>query len=263
MSLTQLPPTASNIQSQSALITIPESTGGTGPYKHNLYRSTVTGFTPAAGNEVATLLAVGTLTFQDTGLIPNTVYYYVAEAVDTGNGNATQQSTQFTMASTLSQQLSQNVAAPTEIAGTVDQQFSANSFEGVIDAGFGGTAYPGQAVKIVNTNTPFPTFTPCTANNDPVWGFINYDYIKPSYVAGDRISVSRGGNVIRLFATQTIAKGAEVMLDITAVAAVQNVVGAGGSGSASLVGEAYDQMANNGIPARVFLRCPSIPLVTG
>ena len=259
----QTPPVASNITDQTALISWAEATGGTGPYQHNLYRSSINGFTPGAGNKIASALASGVLSFQDTGLIPNTVYYYVVEAIDTGNGNTTVQSTQYTMPTTSQQSLSPNVAAPTEIAGTVDQMFSANSHEGVIDAGFNGTVYPGQAVKIVDASTPFPTFTPCTANNDPVWGFVNFDYVHPNFKAGDRVSISRGGNVIRLFATQTIAKGAEVVLDTTATAAVQNVVGAGGSGTASLVGEAYDQGANNGIPFRVFLRCPSIPLVTG
>lgn len=258
MAFAQLPPTASNIQSQSALIAWPEATGGTGPYKHNLYRSSVTGFTPGAGNKIASLLASGVLSFQDTGLIPNTVYYYVVEADDTGNADALVQSSQFTMATTLPQQLSQNVAVPTEVAGTVDQMFSANSFEGVIDAAVVGNVYPGQFVKVVNASTPFPTFTPATADGDDVFGTVNFDSIKPFYIAGDRVSVSSKGNVVRLFATETIAKGAQVCLDTTATAAVQ----ATGHTGKSVVGRAYDQGANNGIPFRVMLACPLTPTAT-
>lgn len=196
MALAQAPPTASNIQAQSAQITWPEATGGTGPYFQKVYRSSVTGFTPGAGNLVflGALIAGGNgvLTFNDTGLIPNTVYYYVVQVVDTGAGSATANSTQFTMASTSQMQLSQNVAVPTEIAGTVDQQFNVNSHEAVVDGAVVGNIYPGQAVLLVNSSTPFPTVTQAVNATDAVWGFVEYDNIKPFYVAGDRISVSLG-----------------------------------------------------------------------
>lgn len=247
---------AANIQSQTATINWTAASGGTGPYSYNVYRSTTTGFATGAGNLIATL-GVGVLTFNDTGLIPNTVYYYVVDSLDTGNANAVAASAQFTMASTLPQQLSQNQAVPTQIAGTVDSQFSSESFDCVIDASVVGTLYPGQAVMLKDTTTPYRTVVPAVNANDNVWGFIQYDFIHQSFVAGTPCTVSTGGNVIRLFATQTIAKGTQVCYDPTAIAAVQNTQANGGSGAATIVGYALQQGANNGVPFAVYQKTPT------
>lgn len=254
--LTQPAPTATLITDQTAQISWVSASGGTGPYTPSLYRSTTTGFTPGAGNLVA-LLPAGTLTYKDTGLIPNTVYYYAVQSTDS-LGATPSAVNQLTMTSTLGQSLSQNVAVPTQIAGTVDQQFSSNSFEGMIDPSVTGNVYPGQAVMIYNSTIKGLTFVPCTAATDPVFGFVNYDFIHSSFTGGTPVSVSSAGNVVRLFATETIAKGAEVCLDITATAAVQ----ASGHTGNTIVGYAMDQMSNNGVVGRVMLRCPLIPAAT-
>jgi hypothetical protein len=52
---------------------------------YNVYRSTTSGFVPAAGNRIAS--GVGATVYADNvGLVGGTTYYYVVRAVDAGNG---------------------------------------------------------------------------------------------------------------------------------------------------------------------------------
>jgi Protein of unknown function (DUF4054) len=73
----------------ASLISAPAS-GGTGPYTYQWYRSVSappTGpFVPSALN---ILVGETALTLLDTSLIPNTVYYYILVATDTGNASVT------------------------------------------------------------------------------------------------------------------------------------------------------------------------------
>lgn len=80
----------SGIQANQATLTSAVATGGTGPYDYQWYRSTTPGFTPGVGNILAGKTA---LSFTDTGLSGNTNYYYAVIATDTGNADATAQST--------------------------------------------------------------------------------------------------------------------------------------------------------------------------
>ena len=65
---------------------------------YNIYRSTTSGFTPAAGNQIAASLSVGL--YADMGLTASTTYYYVVEAVNSaGSTDAAQVSTTTTAAS--------------------------------------------------------------------------------------------------------------------------------------------------------------------
>jgi hypothetical protein len=50
------------------------------PVNYDVFRSATSGFTPAAGNQIAS--AQPGTTYADTGLIAATTYYYVVEAVD-------------------------------------------------------------------------------------------------------------------------------------------------------------------------------------
>ncbi len=55
-----------------------------GGVAYNVYRDTTSGFTPAAGNRIASgVTATG---YTDTGLTGGTTYYYVVRAFDTSNG---------------------------------------------------------------------------------------------------------------------------------------------------------------------------------
>jgi fibronectin type 3 domain-containing protein len=56
-----------------------------GPLTYNVYRSTTTPFTPAAGNRIAS--GLGTTSYTDaTGLANGTTYYYIVRAVDSAIG---------------------------------------------------------------------------------------------------------------------------------------------------------------------------------
>jgi len=57
-----------------------------GPLTYNVYRSTSSGFTPSAGNRIATGIT-GTAYSDSSGtLVSSTTYYYIVRAVDTSNG---------------------------------------------------------------------------------------------------------------------------------------------------------------------------------
>lgn len=69
--------------------------GGTAPKTYAFYRSTTSGFTPASGNLVQSSTAS---TLSDTGLSPNTTYYYVVRVTDSAGTPATMTSTQLSLA---------------------------------------------------------------------------------------------------------------------------------------------------------------------
>jgi beta-galactosidase len=94
--------TASATSSGQISLTWGASTAGSNcSVGYNVYRSTAPGFTPGAGNQVATSLT-GTA-FADTGLTPSTTYYYVVEAVDgSGMSAASNQASAETLASSAS-----------------------------------------------------------------------------------------------------------------------------------------------------------------
>lgn len=55
------------------------ATGGSAPYAYQWHRSTSSGFTPGVGTTIA---GATNLTLNDSGLTPNTVYYYVLRVTD-------------------------------------------------------------------------------------------------------------------------------------------------------------------------------------
>lgn len=87
------PPTAPGTIAASATsstqigLTWGASTAGSGcTVSYNVFRSTVSGFTPAAANQIASGLTAAAYT--DTGLSASTNYYYVVEAVDAAGTSA-------------------------------------------------------------------------------------------------------------------------------------------------------------------------------
>jgi hypothetical protein len=80
---------------RSCVLSTSVATGGTGPYTYQWYKSTVSGFTPAAGNLVAGATSASNTTF--TGLLPSTTYYFKVVATDTGAGNATSTSAELSV----------------------------------------------------------------------------------------------------------------------------------------------------------------------
>lgn len=226
------------------------ATAGTGPYTYQWYRSTVTGFSPAGGNIIAGATA---LALNDSGLTPLTGYYYKVVATDTGHSNDQVTYTQLAVVTT-QPTLSQNQFSITEFLGVPDLRFNSNTVAVQIDVSQATPLYAGAAVKIVDSVGGIPKVVGCVANSDEVLGFINYDIKTPAYVAGTPCEISMSSNVIYLYATGAISRGAQVQLDLTTLGGVAQLVGSSG---ADIVGWAYDKASAPGQLIRVHVKTPS------
>lgn len=226
------------------------ATAGTSPYTYQWYRSTTTGFSPGGGNIIS---GATSLTLNDTGLIPGTLYYYKVVATDTGHSNDTAEYTQLAVTTT-APELSQNQFAMTSLLGVVDQQFNYNTSAVDIASTQATALAAGAAVKMADVGGGAPKVVGCSANSDEVLGFINYDIKSRTFVAGDRAQISKAGNVIYLYATEAIARGVQVSLDLTTNGGVASAAGNTGD---RIVGWAYDKATAAGDLIRVFLMTPS------
>jgi hypothetical protein len=240
----------SSVSSNSAQLSSAAATGGVGPITYQWYRSTTSGFTPGAGSLIAGATA---LTLSDTGLIPNTVYYYEVVATDTGNGNATASSAQLPLTTT-PQQLSPNQFAQVPIAGMLDLRFDYDTVSVQIDASQATPLYSGMWVKMVDSADGIPKVIGCAANSDEALGPINFDVKSVAFNAGDRCEISMEGNVIYLYTTGAISRGKQVTMDIAASASVAQAVPSSG---AKIVGWAFDKAPSAGSLIRVKLTTPS------
>lgn len=250
MSLGVGPISQLSVSDTKAALSCVAGSGGTGPYTYQWYRSTTSGFSPGAGNIIAGATA---LTLNDSGLIPNTQYYYVVVVTDTGNGNATANSAQFAL-TTAPQSLSPNQFAQVPLVGMIDMRFPYNTVSVQIDASQATPLYAGAAVKIVDSADGVPKVVGCAANSDEVMGFINFDIKTVQFVAGSMAEISMAGNVMYLMATGAISRGVQVSLDLTTMGGVRAASGHTGD---DIVGWAYDKAAAAGTPIRVFLKTPS------
>lgn len=237
------------VGSSTASLSSAAATGGSGTYTYQWNRSTTSGFTPAASTAIAGATA---LTLNDSGLQPQTAYFYVVEVTDTGS-SVSAASSQLEVDSA-SGQPSPNQFAQAPYLGTVDQAFNYNTRAVQIDSSSAGGLRPGQAVKVVNSQFGVPKVVECAADTDEVFGFINYNFKNQAFNAYDRCEISQKGNVIYLTATNAIARGAQVQLDLTYVGGVAAKVGSSG---ANLVGTAYDEATGAGQLIRVTVDCPS------
>jgi hypothetical protein len=226
------------------------ATGGTGPYTYQWYRSTVSGFTPGGGNLIA---GATSLTLNDSGLIPNTQYYYEVIATDTGNAGATADSTQLAV-QTSAPVLSPNQFAQSPILGMIDMRFAYDTVAAQIDVSQATPLYAGQAVKIVDSTDGIPKVVACAANSDEVFGFINFDIKSVTFASGQNCEISMAGNYMYLYATGAISRGTQVQLDLSTVGGVTAKVGSSG---ADIVGFAFDKAAAAGALIRVKLGVPS------
>lgn len=240
--------TQQQVSGTTADLTSAAATGGAAPYTYQWYRSTTPGFTPGAGN----LLAGQTsLTLHDTGLIPNTQYYWKVVATD--NGAVAGTSAQLAGA-TGQQTVEMNTFGQGLVAGHVDLRYAYNTVSVQIDSSQVGKLYFGAAVKMVDNDGGVPKVIGVSANTDEVLGFINYDAKSQDFEAGDMAEISMEGNVIYLWATTAIPRGARVTLDVTSPAGVGVLVGSSG---AKIVGWAYDKATAPGELIRVHLKTPS------
>lgn len=236
-----------SVADTSAQLSSAVATGGTGPYTYQWYRSTTSGFSPAGGNLISGATA---LTLSDTGLIPNTQYYYKVVATDSGAVTGT--SAQLSVA-TIQPQLSQNQFIQTPFLGMLDQKFNYDTISAQVDVSQATALVPGQAVKMVDSADGIPKVIACAANADEVLGFIVFDIKSRVYAAGDRCELSLSGNVMYLYATGAIARGVQVQLDITTKGGVAAAVGSSG---ADIVGWAFDKAAAGAL-FRVHVKTPS------
>lgn len=237
----------------SAVLASAAASGGTGPYTYQWYRSQTSGFTPGGGNIIS---GATSLTLSQSGLIPNTTYFYKVIATDTGDSNATDESDQLTVV-TSAPTLSPNQFAQSEYLGVIDMRFPYNSVSVQIDASQATALYAGSAVKMVDSAGGVPKVVGCAADTDEVLGFINFDIKTVQFLAGAQAEISMGGNVMYLYSTGAIARGAKVVLTLT----TNGGVGAAtGSTAKRVVGWAYDKAAAAGELIRVFLKTPSFEL---
>ena len=229
----------------SVTVSTSPATGGIAPVTYQWYRSTTSGFTPGSGNSVS---GGTSATLNDSGLIPNTKYYYEVVAADsTGSLASSSQIAIVTTAPTLSQ----NQFAQTPFVGVVDLTIgSTNVIACQIDASAGSTVfYPGQFVKIVaNTTGGIPKVVGCTAKNDQAFGAIRFNVKDISYGAGQNCEVGMFGTVMWFYATGAITQFAEVCLDTTSPGGVQAT-----GNTATIVGLAIDGAAAAATLIRVML----------
>lgn len=237
-----------SVGSNSAVLASAVATGGSAPYTYQWYMSTTTGFTPGVGNLVA---GATSLNQSFSGLIPNTVYYFKVIATDSGSVTGTSSQLAVTTTATT---LNPNQFAQSEVVGTIDLRFPYNSVAVQIDASQVGALYQGSAVKMVDSADGVPKVVGCTAASDEVLGFINYDIKNVSYVAGDEAEISMSGNVMYLYASAAIARGAQVQLNVVSPGSVSPVVVSSG---ADIVGWAYDKAPAAGSLIRVFIKTPT------
>jgi hypothetical protein len=240
-----------SVTSTTANLSCTAATGGTGPYTYQWYRSTTSGFSPGAGNIIS---GATSLTLADTGLIPGTLYYYVVVATDTGNSNVTANSAQLGVTTSAPVQ-SQNQFAQSPYLGMIDMRFPYNTVSVQIDVSQATALYAGSAVKMVDSADGTPKVVGCAAATDEVLGFINFDIKTVQFLAGSLAEISMAGNVMYLYATAAIARGAQVVLDLSTNGGVKTIPG--GSSGDNVVGWAYDKATAAGQLIRVFLKTPS------
>lgn len=221
------------------------ATGGIAPVTYQWYRSTTSGFTPGS----ATSVSGGTaLTLNDSGLIPNTKYYY--ELVATDSTASTASSSQIII-STTAPVLSQNAFAQSQFVGVIDLTVgSTNVLAAQIDVSAGTSVYyPGQFVKAVaNTKGGIPKVIGCTSKSDAAIGFIRFNVKDLSYGAGQNCEIGMFGTVGWFYATGAITQMTEVCLDITTAGGVQAT-----GNTATIIGLALDGAAAAGALIRVML----------
>lgn len=228
-------------QTTANLLDTNASPGGTGPYTYQWYRSTTSGFTPAAGNLISGATA---LTLADSGLLANTQYYYKVVITDTGNSNATATSAQLGVLTQPA--LSPNQISQQQFVGLVDLKVgSTNVIACQVDVSVAASTpiFSGMGVKIVaNTTGGLPKVAPVSAKSDHVFGFVCFNVKDLQYTAGQNLEVAMFGTVIWLFATGAITQFAEVCVDPTYIGGVQAT-----GQTATFVGWALDGAAAAGM----------------
>jgi hypothetical protein len=232
--------TQTNVTDTSASFTATEATGGTGPYTHQWYRDTVSGFTPGPGN---ILSGKTDLTLDDSGLLPNTTYYYKLRYTDAVS--ATDDASITTL--TAPQTLDPNQFALSEVVGALDQAYNYNTKTVIIDDAQGTTKlFPGMPVKQVipsghvSGDRSVPHVVGITSKDDVIFGYINRNMKDQFFLPGQRVEISQGGNVMYLFSLDEVSSGPLPVKVVADLATGGGFKVATGSTGATIIGKSYD-----------------------
>lgn len=244
-----------SVSSTSASLVSAVATSGTAPYSYQWYRSTSSGFSPGSGNIIS---GATNLSLTDTGLIPGTTYFYKVVVTDSAGSPATATSAQLQVV-TLAPAQNPNQFSQAPYLGMIDMRFPYNSVAVEIDASQVGAITAGCAVKLVDSAGGVPKVVACSAASDEVFGFINYDIKTVAFSAGMPCEVSMSGNVMYLYATEAVSRGAQVVLSTPTVGGVKP--SSSGSSGDNICGWAYDKASAGGQLIRVFLKSPSYAFV--
>jgi hypothetical protein len=197
------------------------------------------------------------LTLNDSGLVPNTTYYYQLAATDS-TGPTTVDYTQVVVL-TQAQSMSQNAFAQSVYVGMPDLRFALGTLSALVSPNQSAPLYNGMAVKIdtaivQNGANRVPMVIGAVADTDSISGFIIYDIKSLSYNAGDRIEMCTTEGVLYLWSTTAITPFTQVQLDLTTGGGV--AAKSGGSG-ANIVGWAVDGASAAGQLIRVHVQTPT------
>lgn len=232
------------------------ATGGSTPYAYQWYKNVV-----GTGTLGAAISGATGLTLNDTNLIPGTVYFYHVIVTDALAATATSAALSVTTLNPGALNPNQFNLVP--FLGVLDQRYNYNTKEAQVDAAQTGTLYAGQAMKMATTSGGVPKMLACTSNTDACQGFIVFDIKNQGYAAAvaepaynfgknSNFEIAQGGNVIYLYATGAITRGAQVCLDVSSPGGVQAT-----GNSATVVGYALDGATAAGTLIRVELKTPS------
>lgn len=235
------------------------ATMGSSPYTYQWYRNVVGSATIGSSVSGATAL-----TLNDSSLIPGTVYWYHVIVTDALGSVATSAGLSVT---TLNPSvISPNAFTEGPFLGMLDQRYNYNTKEAAVDSTQVGTVYAGQAMKFPASPVlgGVPQLIACSAITDVCMGFIVFDIKNQGYAAPglngqlgaagtcSRFELAQDGDVIYLFATEAITRGARVCLDVSSPGGVSAT-----GHTANLVGWAYDGATASGQLIRVQLTCPN------
>lgn len=199
------------VGSTTAEVIATTATGGTTPYTYAWYKSLVTGFTPGPSNLIDDS---DTLDYIDSGLIPGTQYYYKQIVVDSAATPAAATSAELSVLTETGNQI-MNQFSQSPYLGMLDLAYNYNTIAVQIDLDETAEIIAGQPVKFTQDAGGVPKVTLCTANTDVPAGAINFNIKNRVFVAGDYAEMSQRGNVMYLYSTAAIARGARVMLDVS------------------------------------------------
>ena len=138
------------------------------------------------------------------------------------------------------------------IKGMLDLRFNNGTISCQIDQSEAGELVAGQAVKVVDSAGGVPKVVACSADSDEVYGFLNYDQKSKKFVKGDAVEISQNANVMYLQATEAIARGAQVCLDVSVAGGVSGL-----EDGSTVVGWAFDKAVQSGDLFRVHLQVPT------